>query len=116
LDRAKGLPISIHTGIHDGHKGSVPVSQSLRAFNVLAKANGHVDRMFSEEEIRQITNDEKIPPQLQKEKPVQSESGKFATLYRRTGGPVILTIFEGGHGTDFATAMNWLASQGPRRP
>jgi dipeptidyl aminopeptidase/acylaminoacyl peptidase len=116
LDRAKGLPISIHTGIHDGHNGSVPVSQSLRAFNVLAKANGHAEQMFSEEEIRKITVEERIPPRLQNEKRVHSESGKFATLYSRTAGPVILTIFEGGHATDFPTAMNWLARQGPRRP
>jgi hypothetical protein len=116
LGRAKGLPISIHTGIHDGHKGSVPVSQSLRAFNVLAKANGYPGRMFSEKEIRQITDEEKIPPQLQNEKPAQSESGKFATLYKRIAGPVVLTIFEGGHATDFPTAMDWLAGQGPRHP
>jgi dipeptidyl aminopeptidase/acylaminoacyl peptidase len=114
LSRAKGLRISIHTGIHDGHKGSVPVSQSLRAFNELAKANGHADRMFSEEEIRQITTEEKIPASLLKAKPVQTEGSRYPTLFRRTAGPVTITIFEGGHATDFPTALKWLAAQGPR--
>jgi dipeptidyl aminopeptidase/acylaminoacyl peptidase len=114
LSRAKGLRISIHTGIHDGHKGSVPVSHSLLAFNELAKANGLSERMFSEEEIRQITTEEKIPPSLLKTKPVQTEGARFPTLYSRMAGPVTVTIFEGGHATDFPTAVKWLAAQGSR--
>lgn len=115
LERAKGVPISIHVGIHDGHKGSVPVSHSLRAFNVLAKANGHADRMFSEQDIRRITADEEIPPDLHKEKLVGAESQRFTTLYKRTAGPVEVTIFDGGHATDFPTAMDWLARRAPKR-
>jgi hypothetical protein len=115
LERAKGLPISIHVGIHDGHKGAVPVSHSLRAFNELANANGYADRVFSKDDINQLTNEEVIPNHLCKEFPVPLANGKFATLYRRTAGPVAITIFEGGHATDFPTAMTWLASQGPRK-
>jgi hypothetical protein len=37
LERARGVPIDINHGIHDGHgNNSVPISQSLRAFNELA--------------------------------------------------------------------------------
>jgi dipeptidyl aminopeptidase/acylaminoacyl peptidase len=114
LNRAKGLPISIHTGIHDGHKGSVPVSHSLRAFNELAKANGHPDQMLSEKDIREITSDQKIPEHLQKERPAQPSAGKFPVLFHRTAGPAAITIFEGGHATDFPTAIDWLANQGSR--
>ncbi|NQT52694.1 prolyl oligopeptidase family serine peptidase, partial [bacterium] len=46
LAAAKGLPLDLNAGIHDGHTGSVPVSHTLRAFNVLAPgqplADGHI--------------------------------------------------------------------------
>jgi dipeptidyl aminopeptidase/acylaminoacyl peptidase len=55
LAKAKGLPLSIHAGIHDGHKGaSVPVSQSLLAFNELAKANGEPGQVFTLSEIESM--------------------------------------------------------------
>ena len=39
LSAAKGLPIDINAGVHDGHGGrSVPIDHSLKAFNVLAEA------------------------------------------------------------------------------
>ena len=41
LASAKGTPIHIDAGIHDGHeRNAVPLRQSLEAFNALAKANG----------------------------------------------------------------------------
>ena len=96
LRRAKGLPISIHVGIHDGHRGSVPVSHSLRAFNELAKANGHAGQVFSDDDIRQITEHEMIPAGLQTQTPTQSptQGGKFRTLLHRTAGPAAITVFE----------------------
>lgn len=41
LHNAIELPVDIAAGIHDGYTGSVPVSHSLRAFNVLLKAKQH---------------------------------------------------------------------------
>jgi dipeptidyl aminopeptidase/acylaminoacyl peptidase len=114
LGRSKGLPISIHVGIHDGHRGSVPVSHSLRAFNELAKANGHADQVFSDDDIRQITDHEMIPAGLQTQTPTRSQDGKFRTLLHRTAGPAAITIFEGGHETDFISAVQWLEQQGAR--
>jgi len=114
LGAAKGIPISIHVGIHDGHKGAVPVSHSLRAFNELANANGHAGRMLSEADIDVITKQEKIPEHLLKEPLLPGEGNRFPTLFHRTAGPVSITIFEGGHATDFPTAMKWLAAQGAR--
>ena len=32
LAKAADVPLDINTGIHDGHTGSVPVSQSIEAF------------------------------------------------------------------------------------
>ena len=107
LVQAKGLRISIETGIHDGHTGSVPVSQSLEAFNALAHANGHSGKALAARDIASITETETIPSHLAKE--VESEEGrKCAILFRRTAGPVRVTIFEGGHETDFATASHCL--------
>jgi len=110
LSAAKGLPIDINAGIHDGHKGSVPISQSLNAFNVLAEANGFKDKMLSEDEIQIMTRDEKIPPNLSGETEKDPER-KRAILFRRTAGPVRITIFEGGHESEAGAAWNWLMRQ-----
>ena len=48
LDRAAGLPIDLNAGIYDGHRGSVPIAHTLRAFNVLAEANGHAGHKLTE--------------------------------------------------------------------
>lgn len=113
LDRAAGLRVDIQVGIRDGHQGSVPVSNSLRAFNALAAANGQASRSFSVEEIDFITREAKLPPGLVSE-PAAEAGRARAVLFRRTAGPVRLTIFDGAHETDFPTAIRWLAEQGPR--
>jgi dienelactone hydrolase len=113
LDRATGLRIDIQVGIHDGHKSQVPVSNSLRAFNALAAANGKADRCFSAEEIDYITREAKIPAQLAGEPATETQRTR-AVVFRRTAGPVRLTLFDGAHETDFSTALRWLAEQGPR--
>jgi dienelactone hydrolase len=108
LANAAGLPLSIEDGIHDGHTGSVPVSESLHAFNVLAAANRHADRQIAPEAIEAMTKHEKIPAGLSSE-PAPEPDRKRRALFRRTAGPARVTVFEGGHETDFATAIRWLA-------
>ncbi|MBL8174847.1 MAG: prolyl oligopeptidase family serine peptidase [Bryobacterales bacterium] len=108
LAKAKGLPVSIHVGIHDGHSGSVPVSHSLWAFNVLAAANGKKSAMFGEDEIRHMVEREEVPAGMRLATP--EPGGKFPALLRREAGAARITVFEGGHATDFATAVAWLAS------
>ena len=106
LQKAKGLPVSIHVGIHDGHKGAaVPVSQSLYAFNELAKANGHSDQTFPESEIQSLVRDEKVAGVP----PVRNEANRFPILLERQAGPARIQIFDGGHATDFPSALRWLA-------
>ena len=53
LHRAASLPLDIAAGVHDGHKGSVPIRHSLDAFNVIAKANQVA--VITDEEIEQIS-------------------------------------------------------------
>lgn len=107
LSAAAGLPIQLNGGIHDGHRGSVPVNHTLRAFNVLARANGNPEQEISPEAIDYIRERETIPdnlethprPQLLRQKPV---------LFYRRAGPVELNIFEGAHDSDFPDGVKWL--------
>lgn len=109
LGRARGLRIAIDAGIRDGHEGSVPISHSLLAFNALAKANGAEACMLSPAEIEEFTRHARVPRQLKIEVEDEPER-KRTVLFRRTAGPVRLTIFDGGHAIDVHTGMNWLAA------
>lgn len=114
LANAKGSPIAIEAGIHDGHTGSVPVSHSLRAFNVLARANGYAQQVIAESDIEAITKEGKIPLSLQKDWGNHPQR-KFPILFHREAGPASVTIFEGGHEMDFATAFRWFDQNGSIR-
>lgn len=101
LTLARNLPIDIQTGIQDGHSGSVPVSHSLHAFNVLAAP---ADRI-SDADIDFITTQAKIPataPATPKEERIHP------ILFRRASNRARVTVFDGGHETDFAAAIRWL--------
>ena len=111
LAAAKGVPLDINTGIHDGHTGSVPVSHSLRAFNVLAAA----DRQIAAEDIDFMVREQKIPAKLAAETQSDPERQK-ATLFRRSSGNVRVTVFEGGHDSEPSAALEWLARQRKGQP
>ncbi|MCE5308213.1 MAG: prolyl oligopeptidase family serine peptidase [Acidobacteriales bacterium] len=116
LEKAKLVPIDIEVGIHDGHNGAaVPISHSLWAFDALARANGQPASAISDEEIRVMTNEERIPEHLTRER--EDDSGrKHRILFRRSAGPARLTIFDGGHVLDPQAALRWfesLSSGGP---
>lgn len=89
-----GLPciLDINAGIHDGHSGSVPISQSLDAFNAVADP---ADRLAAED-IAIMTRDRRIPEHLL---PVADDPvyGNKRVLFRRSSGKARVTIFEGGH-------------------
>jgi poly(3-hydroxybutyrate) depolymerase len=110
LVAAKGLPIDINTGIHDGHKGSVPVSHSLRAFTLLAEVNEHPEKKLSASQIKAITEGEAIPPELASEK-IDRPGFTRPVLFHRTAGAVQMTIFDGGHELIAPAACQWLAKQ-----
>lgn len=111
LAAAKGVPLDINTGIHDGHTGSVPVSHSLRAFNVLASS----DKQISTEDIDFMVREQKIPGALAAETQVDPEREK-ATLFRRNSGNARLTVFEGGHESESTSAVLWLSRQRKGQP
>jgi hypothetical protein len=108
LPQAKGLSIDINAGIRDGHTGSVPIDQSLRAFNVLAEANGHANLKLTDAQIKAMTETAKVPAELAGNFP--SEPGRVhKVLFRRQAGPARVTIFDGGHEMDLPVACDWLA-------
>lgn len=109
LSAAAGLPIQLNVGIHDGHRGSVPVDHTLRAFNVLAQANGHPEMEIPAEAIRFIREKEAIPQTL--DSGVQNFPDRNReVLFYRCAGPVELFIFEGAHDSDFPDGLPWLES------
>ena len=110
LAAAKGLPLDINAGIHDGHTGSVLISQSLNAFNVLAEANGFKDKQIPAADIEFMTREQQVPGPLAKERESDPER-KRSVLFRRVAGPVRITLFEGGHEIEQAAAWQWLGRQ-----
>jgi len=107
LARAKKVPLDIAAGVHDGHKGSVPIRHSLEAFNSLARAVG--DAEISESEIVQLS---RADGELSKPKPTDKVDDKHfgrEIHLRRRAGPSRVTIFEGGHEGIAAAAIEWLA-------
>jgi len=108
LAAAKGVAIDLNAGVHDGHTGSVPVSHTLRAFNVLAAANGQPEKQLSDEQIAAMVKDRRVPPEPAEEK-VDEPGRAHRVLFRREAGPARVTIFDGGHTGDVLTAIRWLA-------
>lgn len=115
LDRAAGLPIDINVGIHDGHEGSVPIDHSLRAFNVLARANGHCDKTIADADIATMVSQAKVPVDLARER-VDEPLRKHKVLFRRQAGPVRVTVFDGGHRMEAPPALAWLAAHRREEP
>ncbi len=110
LSNAAGLPIDINAGIHDGHTGSVPISHTLNAFNILAEANGFNEKTISKDLIESFVKDEAVPDELNNEK-IDDKTYDKKVLFRRTANPVRVTIFEGGHEILYGPAFEWLSKQ-----
>lgn len=107
LASARGLPLDINAGIHDGHRGSVPVSHSLRAFNAVAVA---ADRI-AEADIAWMTEREEIPEPLRDPALRDPVYGDHVPLFRRHSGSARVTLFAGGHELVEAAAIDWLKRQ-----
>lgn len=107
---AGGLPLDINAGVHDGHTGSVPISHSVRAFNVLAEANGLKDRQVADGAIAFMLRERGVPPPLAAEREDDPERQK-PILFRRIAGAARLTIFDGGHDCEPSAALAWLSRQ-----
>lgn len=116
LPAARGkVPVDICTGIHDGHKraggGSVPCGHAIRAFNCLADAAGRIP----EDVIAAIETDEKVPEAYALKGDVPFFN-RGAVYLRRQSGSARLTLFEAGHGGNYASAADWFSRQRRGRP
>ena len=107
LANSKRVPLDIAAGIHDGHTGSVPISHSLEAFNVIAKSVNA--EPVSDQEIQQLSMPQgRLKAPLISDQIVDSSLGRDIHL-RRYASQSRVTIFEGGHEGIAAAAFNWLA-------
>jgi pimeloyl-ACP methyl ester carboxylesterase len=102
------LRLDINTGVTDGKSGSVPITHSLRSFNVIADAHG--DAGISTEEIEQLQRDERLSSPSPQDTPDDPTYGREIRLRRSTGHSRI-TIFDGGHEGLPQAACAWLARQ-----
>lgn len=109
LPRAAGLPIHIAAGIHDGHTGSVPIDHTLRAFNILAIANGWPARVLLDDQIDEMVRTRRVPATVETDAAFATPD--LAPLFHRGAGPAEVTIFEGAHEMKVAAAFDWLARQ-----
>ena len=107
LARAKGVALDLNAGITDGHNGSVPISHSLEAFNLLAAAK---DRL-STKQISAFVRTAKVPQSITDTVPVDKTYRAKRVLFRRQSGTARVTIFQGGHEIIPAAALHWLAKQ-----
>ena len=105
--REAGLPVDINTGIHDGHTGSVPISQAFNAFNILADEN----ERFSAGEIAFMEKEEQIFPGLEYQEIDPAFGTAHKVLVRRQSARVRMTLFEGAHNIFPPIAFEWLSRQ-----
>ena len=108
LHQAVGLPLDVNAGVKDGKAGSVPIHHSLRAFNVVAQADGH--QTIPEAEMDRLWERGRLPnPKASDRRPDPSYSREV--LLRRQAGVARVTIFDGGHEALPDAACTWLARQ-----
>ena len=100
------VPVDISTGIHDGHTGSVPIGQAVRAYNMLAAESDRI----SEADLEFMEKNEKIPAHLAAENS-DPAYGNYTVYLRKSSNMVRLTLFEGGHNIFPEIGGNWLERQ-----
>ena len=105
LSNVGDLPVSIWTGVEDGHSGSVPIRHSLAAFNVIAESHG--DTAITAGEITELSELKRL------KSPHKSDLERDAALpksilLRRHTGESMLTVFDGGHESHPDVALEWL--------
>ncbi|QOV92197.1 alpha/beta hydrolase family protein [Humisphaera borealis] len=111
LPAAKGLNLTISTGIEDGHKGSVPVGHTLRAFNAVA---ADADKV-SDADIAAMEAKPVMPATLL-QTIVDPTYGENKPLFRRVSGNAQVTIFQGGHNILPEAGLMWLEKQRKGKP
>jgi phosphoglycerate dehydrogenase-like enzyme/pimeloyl-ACP methyl ester carboxylesterase len=102
LTEAKDVTIEISGGIHDD---IIPISHTLRAFNVLAEPEDRIAQC----DIEYIDKHHKLPAHMQMELDDCSYEKKI--LFRQKSNNARVTIFDGGHQILCKAALNFLSRQ-----
>ena len=102
-------PLDIQVGILDGHKGSVPVSHSLHAFNAVVPESARL----SDAEIASFVKTATRPDHLPAAAP-DPDYGNTPPVFRRASGNTRLTVFQGGHIGIAKPALAFFDAQLPR--
>jgi pimeloyl-ACP methyl ester carboxylesterase len=115
LGNASRVVLDISTGIHDGHifagrNGSVPVCQTLNAFNILAKPEDQI----AAEDIAFMTENQQIPEKFGTPE-ADPSFGENSILFRRQSNLTRVTLFEGGHDCLPGPGLAWLARQNRKK-
>lgn len=93
LARAVDVPLDICTGVRDGHTGSVPVSQSIEAFNVILRAKGNAEIPIDEINKWTAAGAE----ERNHSAAIEDASYSRKVLFRSQADQSRLTIFDGTH-------------------
>ncbi|MEL0119819.1 MAG: prolyl oligopeptidase, partial [Opitutae bacterium] len=83
--------------------GSVPISHSINAYNILA----HPQDRLTQAQIKFFDSKATIPPSLTTASKDQSY-GNRQPIFRRSSGNARLTIFDGGHEMIPSALIKWL--------
>ena len=106
LKHAAAVPLDINHGIDDGRSGSVPFSQSLKAWNAVVPESARL----KDSDISAYYETRTPPTDIGK--PAEDALyGKRTPLFRLAHGNARVTIFQGGHEIIHEAALNWLAAQ-----
>lgn len=108
MHRAVNLPLQICAGINDGYTGSVPISHSLNAFNVVARARKAT--VISDVDIAHLLNRREVSSENSALNSSWKAYGRDIT-FEYSAGLAQVIIFDGGHEGLPMPACDWLASQ-----
>lgn len=93
LAKAADVPMDINTGVYDGHTGSVPVSQSIEAFNAILRAKNKT--LIPADELEKWTA--AGASETTRQPSVEDSTYSRKVLFRSQANDSRLTIFDGAH-------------------
>lgn len=112
LKKRQRSKLSIYTGIHDGYKGSVPISQSLNFFN---KVVSNFDSSASSALISQEDIIEMLASRYYVTDSKDTLGSRIVHYHKQYKNLVEITVFEGGHECLTEIALEHLQQQNTKR-
>jgi len=100
--------LHLYTGIHDGYKGSVPITHTLHFYNKIVAAQNKPEKnaLVTQQEILNLVVRQTA------ERSFAYDLGKRKVHLFKKSGPVSITVFEGGHEMVVSVATNLIPVYG----